>query len=278
MRIDLHTHSSASDGTRPPAEVVRRAAAAGVDVVALTDHDTALGWDEASAALPRGLTLVAGMEISCELDGRSLHLLGYLFDPDDPELRAELDRVRESRDSRGRAMVERLRALGSPVTMEQVERIAGGARIGRPHIARAMVEVGTVASVEDAFTPDWIGADGRAHATRYALDPVRAVRLVRDAGGVSVLAHPRARRRGYVFDDDVIRTLTAAGLNGVEIDHPDHAPDDRAALRVLAAELGLVGTGASDDHGELTGDRIGCETTAPEAYERLLGAAVRGAR
>lgn len=273
MRIDLHTHSSVSDGTRPPAEVMRRAAAAGLDVVALTDHDTTRGWDEAREALPDGLELVPGMELSCELDGRSLHMLAYLFDPDDAELRAELVRVQEARDERGRAMVERLRELGSSVTMEQVERIAGGARIGRPHIARAMVEAGTVKSPEDAFTKDWIGADGRAHVTRYALDPARAVRLVRDAGGVSVLAHPRARRGDYVFDDEVISGLAAAGLDGVEIDHPAQEEDDRAALRVLAAELGLVGTGSSDYHGELSGDRIGCETTAPEAFERLVARA-----
>ncbi|MFC4905795.1 PHP domain-containing protein [Actinomadura gamaensis] len=272
MRIDLHTHSSVSDGTRPPAEVMRRAAAAGVDVVALTDHDTTRGWDEARAALPDGLTLVPGMELSCELDGRSLHLLGYWFDPDDPALNAELARVQASRDSRGRAMVERLRELGSSVTWEQVERIADGARVGRPHIARALIEAGTVASMDEAFTKDWIGTDGRAHVTRYALDPATAIGLVRDAGGVSVLAHPRARRGKYVFDDDAIRGLAAAGLTGVEIDHPGHEPADRAALRALADELGLVGTGSSDDHGELTGDRIGCETTAADAYERLLAA------
>ncbi|MEV5568639.1 PHP domain-containing protein [Spirillospora sp. NPDC052269] len=273
MRIDLHTHSSVSDGTRPPAEVMSRAAAAGLDVVALTDHDTTRGWDEARAALPEGLTFVPGMELSCELDGRSLHMLAYLFDPDDPELSAELVRIQEARDTRGREMVERLRELGSSVTMEQVERIADGARIGRPHIARAMVEAGTVENPEDAFTDEWIGGDGRAYVSRYGLDPVRAIRLVRDAGGVSVLAHPRVRRGGEVFDDAVIRRLAEAGLSGVEIDHPGHEPDDRDALRVLAAELGLVGTGASDDHGELSGDRIGCETTDPEAFRRLVARA-----
>ncbi|RFU41691.1 PHP domain-containing protein [Actinomadura logoneensis] len=272
MRIDLHTHSSVSDGTRPPAEVMRRAAAAGLDVVALTDHDTTRGWDEARAALPPGLRFVPGVELSCELDGRSLHLLAYLFDPDDPELNAELARLQESRDRRGREMVERLRELGSSVTLGQVERIAGGARIGRPHLARAMVEAGTVASFEEAFTADWIGADGRANVARYALDPVRAVRLVRAAGGVSVLAHPRVERGG-AFDDAVIRRLAGAGLDGVEVDHPGHEPADRAALRVLVAELGLVGTGSSDDHGELSGDRIGCETTAPEAFRRLVARA-----
>ncbi|MEV4253593.1 PHP domain-containing protein [Spirillospora sp. NPDC049652] len=273
MRIDLHTHSSVSDGTRPPAEVVRRAAAAGLDVVALTDHDTTRGWDEARAALPPGLEFVPGIELSCALGGRSLHLLGYLFDPDDPALDAELARLQESRDGRGREMVARLRELGSSVTVEQVERIAAGARIGRPHIARAMVEAGTVASMDEAFTADWIGTDGRANVSRYALDPVEAIRLVRDAGGVSVLAHPRVRRGGYVFDDEVIGRLAAAGLDGVEVDHPGHEPDDRAALRVLAARLGLAATGSSDDHGELSGDRIGCETTDPKAFERLVARA-----
>ena len=273
MLIDLHCHSSASDGTQPPADVVRRAAAAGVDVLALTDHDTVAGHEEAVRALPPGMTLVRGMELSCRTRGHSVHLLAYLFDAAEPELAAERERIRADRVNRARGMVERLRALGTPVTWEQVRRITGDSVPGRPHIARAMVEAGVVESFEEAFTPEWIAAGGRAYVDRYALDPARAVRLVRAAGGVPVLAHPRAFRRRYTASDEEIADLAAAGLGGVEVDHPDHAPADRTALRGLAAELGLFVTGASDDHGELTGHRLGTETTSEEAYATLCSQA-----
>ena len=276
MRIDLHCHSAASDGTRAPAEVVRRARARGLDVVALTDHDTVAGWDEAAGALPDGLTLVPGIELSCAHGGRSMHLLGYLFDPAHPALAAELARIRDDRVLRAQAMVDRLRDLGVDITWGMVRALARGEAVGRPHIARAMAEAGAIETADEAFSPRWIAQGGRAHVERYALDPVRAIGLVRAAGGVCVLAHPRARRRGYVFDDAVIERLAAAGLAGVEADHPDHVPEDRARLRDLAAALGLAATGSSDDHGAATGDRLGAETTAPEAFERLAGAASGG--
>ncbi|MEV4676812.1 PHP domain-containing protein [Actinomadura sp. NPDC049382] len=276
MRIDLHCHSDVSDGTRPPAEVVRRARARGLDVVALTDHDTVAGWDEAAAAAPDGLTVVPGIELSCQEGGRSLHLLGYLFDPEHPALAAELARICDDRVIRARTMVDRLRGLGVDVTWGMVRALARGEAVGRPHIARAMVEAGAIKTTDEAFTTRWIAQGGRAYAERYAMDPERAVGLVRAAGGVCVLAHPRARRRGYVFDDEVIERLAAAGLAGVETDHPDHVPEDRARLRALAAALDLAATGSSDDHGALTGDRLGAETTAPEAFERLAAAASGG--
>ncbi|GAA4240885.1 PHP domain-containing protein [Actinomadura meridiana] len=273
MRIDLHSHSDASDGTRPPADVVRRARDRGLDVLALTDHDTVSGWDEATAALPDGLTLVPGIELSCAQDGRSLHMLGYLFDPEDPSLSAELARICDDRVVRAQGMVDRLRDLGLDVTWGMVRALAKGEAVGRPHIARAMVEAGVIGTTDEAFTAQWIAQGGRAYVERYALDPVRAVRLVRAAGGVCVLAHPRARRGGYVFDDAVIEGLAAAGLAGIEVDHPDHAPEDRAHLRDLAAGLGLVATGSSDDHGAMTGDRLGAETTDPDAYAALADGA-----
>ncbi|MEV5709468.1 PHP domain-containing protein [Actinoallomurus sp. NPDC052274] len=273
MRIDLHSHSSVSDGTEPPADVVRRAHAAGVDVLALTDHDTVAGHPEAVRALPPGMTLVRGMELSCRLGGRSLHLLAYLFDPDEPALAAERRRIRDDRAHRARGMVERLGRLGAPVTWEMVQRITGDSVPGRPHIARALVEAGVVPGVEEAFTREWIGTGGRAYVDRYALDAVMAVGLVRAAGGVPVLAHPRADRRGYVFTDEEIARLARVGLAGVEADHPDHTEADRVHLRGLAADLRLFTTGASDDHGTLTGHRLGAETTTPEAYEALLSEA-----
>jgi 3',5'-nucleoside bisphosphate phosphatase len=273
LRADLHSHSTASDGTCPPAEVMRRARAAGLDVIALTDHDTVAGHEEARRALPRGLTLLPGMELSCRLEGHSVHLLGYLFDPAHDELAAELARIRESREQRARATVARLAELGAPVTWEQVSALAGNGVVGRPHIARAMVAAGVIASPEQAFGPDWIGAGGRAHVTRYALDPARAVALIRDAGGVTVLAHPRVAERGWTVPDDRIADLAAAGLSGIEVRHPDHDPAQRAELQALADRLGLVASGGSDDHGELTGYRIGSDTIAPDAYERLVSQA-----
>lgn len=268
MRIDLHTHSSASDGTDPPAEVVRRARLAGLDVVALTDHDTAEGHHEARRALPPGLTLVPGMELSCNLGDRSLHLLAYLFDPGHPGLAAETSKIRGDRVRRARAMVGKLAALGAGVTWEQVAAIAGDGVVGRPHIARALAQAGVIGEPAEAFTREWIGEGGRAYEDKYALDPAVAIGLVREAGGVAVLAHPGTA--GYEVPDEVIVRLAAVGLAGVEVWHPEQSGAERSRAGGLASELGLVATGGSDDHGELTGHRIGCETTPPEAYERLI--------
>ena len=277
MRADMHSHSTASDGTCPPEEVMRRAGAAGLDAIALTDHDTVAGHRAAAGALPPGLTLVPGMELSCRLHGHSVHLLGYLFDPADSELAAECARIRESRVHRARAMVERLDELGVPVTWEQVSALAGDGVVGRPHIARAMVAAGAISSPGEAFGPDWIGAGGRAHVTRYALDPARAIALIRAAGGVTVLAHPRAGSRAWMMPDDVIADLAAAGLHGIEVWHPDQERSQRSHLTALAADLGLVASGGSDDHGALTGYRIGSETIVPEEYQRLLSEATGAA-
>ncbi len=277
MRIDLHTHSAASDGTDPPAEVMRRARAAGLDVIALTDHDTLAGHDEAHAALPPGLRLVTGMELSARLDGHSVHLLSFLPAGASPELAAEAARIRADRVRRGRAMVDRLRELGVDVTWDQVAAIAGDASIGRPHIARAMAAAGVITDPRDAFTPDWIGSGGRAYVSRYALDPARAIALVRGSGGAVVLAHPGAAARGWRLGDAAITAMAGAGLAGLEIDHPEHPPAERDRLRGLAAHLGLLATGGSDDHGSLTGYRLGAETTRPEAFEELMARAAAAA-
>lgn len=272
MRIDLHTHSTASDGTDTPAELVRNAAAAGLDVVALTDHDTVRGHAEAAAALPEGLTLVTGAELSCRTSGGTgLHLLAYLFDPDEPELERERELVRDDRVPRARAMVAKLRDLGVPITWEQVARIAGDGSVGRPHIATALVELGVVGSVSDAFTPDWLADGGRAYAGKHELDPFAAVRLVRAAGGVTVLAHPLAARRGAAhIGEDEIAELAGAGLDGVEVDHMDHDATARARLRALAGDLGLLTTGSSDYHGSRKSCRLGEYTTDPEIYGEIV--------
>jgi 3',5'-nucleoside bisphosphate phosphatase len=269
VRIDLHAHSSASDGTDPPAEVMRRAAHAGLDVIALTDHDTQAGHAEAAAALPAGLRLVAGMELSCRAEGHSVHMLVYGADPAHPGLAAQCRAIVADRLRRAQAMVARLAELGVDITWQQVLDVAGGEVIARPHIARAMVAAGAIAAPEQAFTPEWIGTGGRAHVDRYALDPLAALSLVASAGGAAVLAHPAAAR-GWRMSDQLIAGLAGAGLAGLEVCHPDHDDAQRSRLRTLAADLGLLVCGGSDDHGSLTGHRLGCETTEPEDYERLM--------
>jgi 3',5'-nucleoside bisphosphate phosphatase len=277
VRADLHNHSSVSDGTEPPAVVIRRAAEAGLDVVALTDHDTVAGQREAASALPEGLTLLPGSELSCRLNGHSVHMLAYLFDPDNDALAGEMAEIRESRLHRARAMVRKLNELGVPITWEQVSEIAGGGVVGRPHIARAMIDTGLVSSIEEAFSPEWIGPGGRAHVSRYALDPAKAIRLVRRAGGVTVVAHPRGASRGWQIPDDVIADLAAVGLTGIEINHPQQDEQERGRLTELASRLGLVGSGGSDDHGALTGYRIGTEIAPEGGYERLIAHATGAA-
>ncbi|MGW4897524.1 PHP domain-containing protein [Kitasatospora sp. NPDC004240] len=282
MRIDLHAHSNASDGTDSPAALVAAAVEAGLDVVALTDHDTVAGHTEAAEAvhaLPSGsrLTLVPGAELSCVVGDVSLHMLAYLFDPEEPAFARERDEVRGDRFRRGRKIVERCRELGADISWEQVQRIAGAGSVGRPHIASALVEAGVVATVSDAFTADWLANGGRADVRKHETDPVEAVRLVRAAGGVPVFAHPGAVKRGRTVSDQVIADLAEAGLAALEVDHMDHDEDTRVRLRGLAGELGLLVTGSSDYHGTRKTVRLGEHTTDPEVYEALVAQA-RGAK
>lgn len=274
MRIDLHTHSTASDGTDSPARLMEHAAAVGLDVIALTDHDTTAGWAEALAAKPEGLTLVPGAEFSCvhhTADGGriSLHLLGYLFDPADEQLRAERRRLRESRLHRGRAMVDNLAADGVPVTWEQVSTLADGGAVGRPHIGRALVESGVVASVTEAFQT-LLSSRSKYYVRKADTEVLDAIRMIRLAGGLPVFAHPLAHRRGPVVDDDVIAAMAGAGLAGLEVDHPDHDRAAREHAAGLARELGLVGLGSSDYHGTNKPTPLAAETTDPQAFEQLL--------
>lgn len=273
--IDLHTHSTASDGTLTPAELVAAAAAAGLRVLAITDHDSTGGWAAAAAALPPGLTLVRGAEISCRWYGAQpsipLHLLAYLFDPDEPVLAAELARVRQARLARAERIVARLAADGIELDWPEIRARAGGGTVGRPHIAQALVRAGVVGSTAEAFAPQWLGE--RYRLPKDDIDVFRAVRLVRAAGGVPVFAHPRASRRGRIVPDRLIEELAAAGLAGLEADHTDHSPTERAHVRALADRLGLLVTGSSDFHGRNKPVRLGAHTTAPEAYERIVVAA-----
>jgi 3',5'-nucleoside bisphosphate phosphatase len=279
VRIDLHAHSTASDGTDTPAQLMAAAAAAGLDVVALTDHDTTTGWAEAVESLPVGLRLIRGAEFSCVApDGRggraSVHLLGYLFDPDSPTIIAEQVRLRDERRARLHTMATRMAVDGFPIDPDAVlGSLAPEAPAGRPHLAQALVSAGVVGSVDEAFHR-FLSSSGRYYLGRADTDVGAAIQMVRDAGGVAVLAHPMARRRGPVIEQAVIAELAGQGLTGVEVDHPDHAEADRVALRDLAGELDLVITGSSDYHGTNKTVSLGQQTTDPESLERIEQLAV----
>jgi predicted metal-dependent phosphoesterase TrpH len=275
MFIDLHTHSDASDGTDSPAELVHAAAAAGLDVLGVTDHDTTGGWEPAAAALPPGLGLIRGSEFSTQVtvDGRasSVHLLGYLFDPEDPAILEEQARLKKERLRRGLAIVRRMVDDGLPITADQVLAIAGDAPVGRPHIGRALVASGVVSSVDEAFATHLAGR-AKYYVRKVDTDLIVAVEMIAAAGGASVIAHPRGRGERRVLTDELIGKLAIAGLNGLEVDHPDHNPAERAELRELAAHHGLLTTGSSDYHGHNKTLRLGQESTAPDVLAALIAA------
>jgi predicted metal-dependent phosphoesterase TrpH len=273
--IDLHTHSNASDGADRPARVVQVAREAGLDVVALTDHDTFAGLPEAMAALPPGLTLVPGVEISCytEEGARriSLHLLAYLCDPAYPPLATELVHLQAGRAARARRIVEMMVDHGIAISWEQVERIAGPAAVvGRPHIAQALVELGLIATVGEAFSPDWLGNRGRFYVQKDELEVLDAIALVSAAGGVAVFAHPEAAKRGAVVGEQTYEAMAAAGLWGLEADHPDHDAEQARRVRSIALSLGLRVTGSSDYHGSRKPTSIGACVTAEDVYADLV--------
>lgn len=274
MRIDLHTHSSVSDGTDAPAALVRAAKEAGLDVLALTDHDTAAGWPEARAAADEvGITFVPGMEISTKLGRLSVHLLGYLLDPAHPPLVAALDEILAGRNGRLPAICAKLQALGLDITEDAVRRGAGdAAATGRPHIADAMVAEGMVASRSEAFS-NYLNPGRPAYVVRNVCPLEEAIQLVTGAGGVPVIAHPWGRSPSAITEE-TLADLKEIGLRGIEVDHQEHPPDARAALRGIARNLDLVVTGASDHHGTGKVDHdLGCNTTDPAEYERILALA-----
>jgi 3',5'-nucleoside bisphosphate phosphatase len=276
-RIDLHTHSTHSDGTLAPAEVIRLGAERDLDVVALTDHDTTDGLPEALATgLEVGVEVVPGVEFSAEYLGTSVHILCYWMDADDPALQLELRRLREDRYRRGELMVEKLGSLGLPIAFERVREIAGDATIVRPHIAQAMVEAGIVQTEKEAFER-YIGDGGPAHVAKHALDPLDAVGLIEGAGGVCVLAHPGMWGDQSSVPDELIERMAVAGMRGLEVDHPDQTPEARERYRELADRLGLIATGGSDCHGSRYDPvRMGSSLCDPEAFVALRDAALRG--
>ena len=280
MRIDLHTHSNRSDGTDPVDVLIAHAAQAGLDVIALTDHDTADGWAEGRRAAEEiGIGFVPGLEISCKLNGISVHLLAYLPDPSYPPLADDLKVIRDGRTDRIPTIVARLNSIGVPLTVDEVlAQATGTPSIGRPHVADALVANGTVANRSEAF--DRFLADGRAgHVPHYALEPGRAIDLVRAAGGVPIIAHPWGRSSYKVMTEDAIaRMVEDHGLAGIEVEHQDHSEESRTALRAIARDLGIIATGSSDHHGagKINHD-LGVNTTEPEQFERLLEVAKENA-
>lgn len=269
LLADIHTHSSVSDGTEPPAQVMAAAATAGVDLIGLTDHDTTAGWAEAADAVgSTGVALLRGTEISTSWRGISVHLLSYLHDPAEPELAATLARSRSARHDRARRMVEGI-GRDYPLSWAEVEaQLEPGATVGRPHIADALVARGHVADRGEAFA-SLLSPRGPYYVRYSAPDVIDAVRLVRGAGGVPVMAHPRAALRGRVVPDAVIEAMAEAGLAGLEVHHRDHTPEAVAQLADLARALGLLVTGASDYHGTGKPNRLGENLTEPEAVEAV---------
>ena len=269
--IDLHVHSVFSDGTFTPREAVTLAKERGLSTMALTDHDTVNGLDEAfSAGEELGVEIVPGIEFSTIYEGNGVHVLCYFMDAENLELAAELRRLQDDRYRRGEMMVEKLQELGYPITFERVREIAEGGNIVRPHVAQALVEAGVVPTTKDAFTEQFIGSNGRAYVEKHALHPLDALGLIHAAGGACVLAHPGTFRETKPVPPTLIDELAAAGLDGIEVSHPEHTPEVEAEYLHAARRLGLIWTGSSDCHGTRYDPvRLGMRTTAPEQLERL---------
>jgi 3',5'-nucleoside bisphosphate phosphatase len=266
---DLHSHSNRSDGTLRPAEVMVLAAQRELAGVALTDHDTFDGLEEAAAtANELDLDFVPGIEFSAEHEGASLHILGYWVDPDDAAIEAELLRLTATRFRRGEMIIEKLHELGFDISLGRVLELAGGDAIARPHIAEAMVEAGIVADEKEAFDR-YISDDGLAYVPKHALPPMEALRLIEEAGGVCVLAHPGMWRGSDTVPDELIEDMAASGMVGLEVRHPDHDEEMRAKYSAMAERLDLVATAASDCHGERYGFRMGEERTDAETFAEL---------
>jgi len=268
--IDLHTHTSYSDGTDTPAQLINKALAAGISIIGLTDHDSISGWQEATDALRTGISLVPGAEISCQTpDGISVHILGLLFDSNNSELMSTLEKTRENRHGRMGKIIARINEAGIDITMDDVlEQLSDGATLGRPHLADALVKKGIVASRDEAFT-QMLHNNSKYYVSHYSPTPEAAIKLIKAAGGVSVIAHPMASHRGRTISLDTFGSIIQAGLDGIEVDHRDHSPDEKSQLIKLANESNLVMTGASDYHGNGKLNTLGEYTTRPEQWEKL---------
>jgi predicted metal-dependent phosphoesterase TrpH len=268
--IDLHTHTNFSDGTDTPTELVNKALASGITTLAITDHDSISGWDEAISALRPGLSLVPGAEISCQTtNGISVHILGLLFDPNHVELINTLSKTRENRHGRMEKIISRINEAGIDISMADVlEQLSDGATLGRPHLADALVKKGVVASREEAFT-QMLHNNSKYYVSHYSPSPEVAIKLIKEAGGVAVIAHPMASHRGRVISTETFGSIINSGLDGIEVDHRDHTPDEKRELINLAKEFDLVMTGSSDYHGNGKLNMLGEYTTHPKQWEKL---------
>jgi predicted metal-dependent phosphoesterase TrpH len=268
--IDLHTHTNCSDGTDSPRELVNKAIVQGLELLGITDHDTTSGWAEATESLRGSLKLVLGSEISCLTnDGMSVHMLGLLFDPKHEEMQRVLEETRDGRLPRMRKMIEKMRAEGIDISIQDVElAMPAGATMGRPHLADALVAKKIVKSRDEAFV-DLLHNESRFYVSHAAPTPIEAISLIRRAGGVAVIAHPFASHRGQILKAEDFSELVAAGLNGIEVDHRDQSPAERAMLRTIAHELDLVITGSSDYHGTGKLNSLAENHTHKEQWEKL---------
>ena len=270
MKIDLHTHTTYSDGTDNPSELINKALAAGITIIGLTDHDSISGWQEATNALRSGISLVPGAEISCQtLDGISVHILGLLFDSSNSELMNTLKKTRENRHSRMEKIIARINEAGIEITMNDVlAQLSDGATLGRPHLADALVKKGVVASRDEAFS-QMLHNNSKYYVSHYSPTPETAIGLIKAAGGVSVIAHPMASHRGRTISLETFGSLIDSGLDGIEVDHRDHSPTEKIELISLASGSNLVMTGASDYHGNGKLNSLAEYTTDPEQWEKL---------
>lgn len=268
--IDLHTHTTCSDGTDSPFSLVKKALAAGITTLAITDHDSTAGWAEAVTAIQPQIELVLGAEVSClTTDGISVHMLGLLFDGEDSEIQQMLADSRDTRLPRMRKMVELLSAGGINISLDDVYRATPeGATVGRPHLADALVANGVVASRDEAFL-DLLNNDSQYYVTHAAPTPEDAIRAIRKAGGVAVIAHPFASRRGQTITASTFADLVAAGLNGIEVHHRDQNAQEQETLIAIARELSLVTTGSSDYHGTGKLNGLAENTTHRAQWEQL---------
>ena len=268
--IDLHTHSNSSDGTDSPTELINKALAAGVTTIALTDHDSVAGISEAQSALRPGLSLVPGAEISCQTDdGISVHMLGLLFDLTNADLISTMEKTRENRHGRMQRIIQRINEAGIDISMADVlAELSDGATLGRPHLADALIKKGVVKSRDEAFS-EMLHNKSKYYVAHYSPKPVDAIKLIKAAGGVAVIAHPMASHRGRTISYETFGDLIAAGLDGIEVDHRDHTPDEKSALIKFASENNLVMTGASDYHGNGKLNQLAEYTTNQTQWDML---------
>ena len=268
--IDLHTHTSFSDGTDSPTELINKALASGISTIGLTDHDTVAGWDEAISHLRPGISLVPGAEISCQTeDGISVHMLGLLFDRENKELADVLEQTRENRIGRMNKIIARLNGAGYEITMSDVqEQLSDGATLGRPHLADALVAKGYLKSREEVFA-ELLHNNSPHYVAHYSPTPEVAIALIKAAGGVAVIAHPMASLRGRVISTETFKDYVSAGLDGIEVFHRDQSAENRELLINIASELSLVVTGSSDYHGNGKLNQLGESTTSPEEFFKL---------